>query len=291
MSHLLCFGTGFVARRLAAALKGEGWMVSGTSRNPAKHVELHDAGIDPVAFDGTAALGVDALDGVTHILLSIPPAADGDPVFIHQAESLADLKTLNWVGYLSATSVYGDTGGALVDEGAPLLATTERGKRRIEAERDWLSLFADQGMPVHVFRLAGIYGPGRSALDQLRAGSARRISAPGHLFSRIHVDDIVAILIASMATARPGAVYNVCDDEPAESADVTAFAAELLGVEPPPLVPLEEADLTPMARSFYADNRLIDNRCLKRELDIDLLYPDYRAGLRAILAHSVQNSA
>jgi len=291
MSHLFCFGAGFVARRLAAALQGDGWQVSGTCRDLAKHVLLQDAGIGPVAFDGTAALGENALDGVTHILLSIPPGADGDPVFIHQADTRADLKTLEWVGYLSATSVYGDTGGAPVDEDAPLLATTERGKRRIAAERDWLSLFADQGVPVQVFRLAGIYGPGRSVLDQLRAGSARRIGAPGHLFSRIHVDDIVVILRASMAKVRPGAVYNLCDDEAAESADVTAFAAELLGIEPPPLVLLEQADLSPMARSFYADNRLIDNRRLKRELDINLNYPDYRAGLRAILAHFVQNPA
>lgn len=291
MSHLFCFGTGFVAQRLAVALRGDCWKVSGTCRDPAKRAVLQDAGIEVVAFDGRAALDSGALEGVTHILLSIPPGADGDPVLIHQAETLADLKTVEWVGYLSATSVYGDTGGALVDEDAPLLATTERGQRRIAAEQGWLSLQTGQGVPVHVFRLAGIYGPGRSALDLLRAGRARRIGAPGHLFSRIHVDDIVAIVRASMAKARPGAVYNLCDDEAAESADVIAFAAELLGIEPPPLVPLEDADLSPMARSFYADNRLIDNRRLKRELDIDLLYPDYRAGLRTILAHSVQNPA
>ncbi len=291
MSNLFCFGTGFVARRLADALRADGWAVSGTFRDEGAREPLRGAGIAPVAFDGNAPVDFRALEGVSHILLSIPPGAGGDPVLAQHAAMLAGLKNLQWAGYLSATSVYGDSGGALVNEESPLRATTERGRRRIAAERDWLSLQAECGVPVHVFRLAGIYGPGRSALDQLRAGAARRIAAPGHLFSRIHVDDIVAVLKASMAKPRPGAVYNLCDDEPAESADVTAFAAALLGVDPPPLVPLGDAGLSPMAQSFYADNRLVDNRLIKRELGISLLYPDYRAGLRAILGHPVDNPA
>lgn len=283
MSHLFCFGPGFVATRLARTLQADGWRTSGTVRDAAKRAALEEIGIAPVPFDGTAPLGAGALEGVTHIVLSVPPGADGDPVLRHHAEILAGLETLEWVGYLSATSVYGDSGGALVDEEAPLRATTERGKRRIAAERDWLSLCANRGVPVHVFRLAGIYGPGRSPLAALRAGTARRVGAPGHLFSRIHVDDIVAVLLASIARKRPGAVYNVCDDAPAESAEVTEFAAGLLGIDPPPLVPLEEAKLSPMARSFYRDKRLVDNSRIKSELGIDLLYPDYRAGLQGIL--------
>ena len=264
-------------------LRGDGWRITGTGRNAAKRVALEEIGIAPVPFDGAAPLGAGALEGVTHIVLSIPPGADGDPVLGHHAETLAGLETLEWVGYLSATSVYGDSVGALVDEDAPLRATTERGQRRIAAERDWLTLCADRGVPVQVFRLAGIYGPGRSPFDQLRAGTARRVGAPGHLFSRIHVDDIVAVLLASIAAKRPGAVYNVCDDTPAESAEVTAFAAGLLGIDSPPLVPLEDATLSPMARSFYQDNRLVDNSRIKSELGVDLLYPDYRAGLKSIL--------
>lgn len=284
MSHLFCFGPGFVAARLARTLQADGWRTSGTFRDPAKRAALEEIGVAPVPFDGSAPLGAGALEGVTHIVLSIPPGADGDPVLRHHAEILAGLETLEWVGYLSATSVYGDSSGALVDEEAPLRATTERGKRRIAAERDWLALCADRGVPVHVFRLAGIYGPGRSPFGQLRAGAARRVSAPGHLFSRIHVDDIVAVLLASIARKRPGAVYNVCDDTPAESAEVTEFAAGLLGIDPPLLIPLEEAKLSPMARSFYRDRRLVDNSRIKSELGIDLRYPDYRAGLRSILA-------
>lgn len=284
MSHLFCFGPGFVAKRLAGALHGDGLRVSGTCRDAEKRPALEEFGIEPVPFDGAAPLGAGALEDVTHVVLSIPPGADGDPVLRHHAETLAGLKTLEWVGYLSATSVYGDSGGALVDEDAPLRATTERGQRRIAAERDWMSLCADRGVPVHVFRLAGIYGPGRSPFDALRAGTARRVGAPGHLFSRTHVDDIVTVLLASMAKPRPGAVYNVCDDRPAESAEVTAYAAELLGIDPPPPVPLEEAELSPMARSFYQDRRLIDNSRIKSELGVDLRYPDYRAGLTSILA-------
>lgn len=283
MSHLFCFGTGYVASRLAADLLSEGWTAAGTFRESTKRDTLAKSGIEPVLFDGSAPVPSEQLENVTHILISIPPGEDGDPALVHHAGLLEECESLRWVGYLSATSVYGDSGGALVDEDAPLLATALRGRRRVEAERAWLDL----NLPIHVFRLAGIYGPGRSALDQLTAGMARRIDAPGHLFSRIHVDDIVAVLRASMAKPKPGAIYNVCDDEPSESADVVAFAADLLGLDPPPLVVLEDAELSPMARSFYADRRLIDNRRIRNELGVVLQYPDYRAGLAAILAERI----
>ena len=196
------------------------------------------------------------------------------------------MKGLAWAGYLSTTGVYGDTGGARVDETAAVNPTSERGRRRAEAEDGWLDLWRAAGVPVHVFRLSGIYGPGRSALGAVRAGTARRIDKPGHLFARIHVDDIAVVLRASMARPDPGAVYNVCDDQPAPAADVVAFACEILGVDAPPLVPFRQAarDMSPMALSFWRDNRRVDNTRIKRELGVRLNFPDYRAGLRAVLA-------
>jgi nucleoside-diphosphate-sugar epimerase len=180
--------------------------------------------------------------------------------------------------------VYGDRGGGWVDETARLLPTGERGRRRVAAEQGWLGLWQDRSVPVHIFRLAGIYGPGRSPFDALRAGTAKRIDKPGQVFSRIHVEDLATVQIASMERPRPGAVYNVCDNDPAPPEAVVAHAAELLGIEPPPLVPLEDAGLSPMARSFYDDSKRVSNRLIKTELGISLRYPDFRTGLAAILA-------
>jgi nucleoside-diphosphate-sugar epimerase len=287
MSHLFCFGFGFTARRLASKLRAVGWTISATARTEEKCAALTAEGIACQLFDGTAALAdLKPLQNATHILLSAPPGEEGDPVLNLHRDDLAAIESLQWIGYLSATSVYGDTGGRLVDENAPLRATTARGIRRIESEEAWLNNVSTIGLPVHVFRLAGIYGPGRSAIDQLRSGRARRIIKPGHLFSRIHVDDIVTVLEASIARARPGSIYNVCDDEAAMSSTVIEYAAELLDVDPPPAMPFDGADLSEMARSFYADNRRIDNRLIKSALGVTLSYPDYRAGLKAILAES-----
>jgi len=170
-----------------------------------------------------------------------------------------------------------------VDESSELRPTGERGRRRVAAETAWLDLWRRHGLPVHVFRLAGIYGPGRSAFDSLRQGRAQRVDKPGQVFSRIHVDDIAAVLAASMAKPNPGAIYNVCDDDPAPPAEVIAHAADLLGIEPPPLVPFAEAKLSDMARSFYADNKRVRNDRIKGELGVELAYPDYRRGLADIL--------
>ena len=286
--RLFCFGLGYTARVLAAALMGEGWTVAGTCRDDAARADLAADGIDAFLFDRDRPLddAGTALGGATHLLSSVPPDAEGDPVLARHAGAIAAMKGLAWAGYLSSTGVYGDTGGAPVDETAAVNPTSERGRRRAQAEDGWLDLRRAAGVPVHVFRLSGIYGPGRSALDAVRAGQARRIDKPGHLFARIHVDDIAAVLRASMARPGPGAVYNVCDDEPAPAADVVAFACELLGVDAPPLVPFHQAagEMSPMALSFWRDNRRVDNSRIKGELGVRMKFPDYRAGLRAVLA-------
>ena len=285
-SRLFCFGMGYTARTLARALSAEGWQIAGTSRSAGSQGSFSEEGIALAVFDGTAPL-VDAgptLAGTTHVLISIPPGAAGDPVLAHHAADIAALDGLRWAGYLSTTGVYGDHGGAWVDETTALAPTSERSRRRVVAEQDWLALWRERGVPVHIFRLAGIYGPGRSVLDSLRAGTAKRIDKPGQVFSRIHVDDIVQALQASMAQPDPGAVYNLCDDDPAPPADVVEFAAELLEVEPPPLLPFAEAQLSPMAESFYRDSKRVRNERIKAELGIRLKYPDYKSGFRAILA-------
>jgi len=283
-SHLFCFGLGYTALALGRRLVATRWLVTGTCRSAERQALLREAGLSAVLFDRDRPVDATALNGVTHLLVSVPPDATGDPVLAMHGDDIASLPGLSWLGYLSTTGVYGDRGGNWVDETAWLLPTGERGRRRVAAEEGWLGLWHDRGAPVHIFRLAAIYGPGRSAFDALRAGTARRIDKPGQVFSRIHVADLVSVLIASMERPRPGAVYNVCDDDPAPPEAVVAYAAELLGMEPPPLVPFEAAGLSPMARSFYADNKRVANRLIKTELGVTLRYPDFRAGLAAIPA-------
>ncbi|NNG04808.1 MAG: SDR family oxidoreductase [Inquilinus sp.] len=288
MPRLFCFGLGYSAEALIARLP-EGWRVAGTCRTEDKRARLADRGIEAHLFDRGRPLDApaSALAGTTHLLSSVPPDAAGDPVLDHHATDIAALAGAKpapgWVGYLSTTGVYGDRQGGWVDEGAALRPTGERGRRRVAAERGWLDLGRDSGLVVHLFRLAGIYGPGRSALDTVRRGAARRIDKPGQVFSRIHVDDIAAVLRASMARPDPGTAYNCADDDPAPPAEVIAHACALLGIEPPPLVPFEKADLSPMARSFYADNKRVSNRRIKEDLGVRLAYPGYRDGLAALM--------
>lgn len=285
MPRLFCFGLGYSAGRLADQLLAEGWSVAGTAREPGRIAALRARGIGVFVFDRTHSLPEGALSGATHLLSSVPPDGDGDPVLDGALSAiLAEAPHLRWVGYLSTTGVYGDRGGAWVDETTPANPTSERGRRRVAAEARWLSLHRDHGLPVHVFRLAGIYGPGRSVLDDIRAGTARRIVKPGHLFGRIHVADIARVLRASMDRPNPGAIYNVADDEPAAQAEVVAFACGLLGVAAPPPQSLEAAALSPMALSFWRDNRRVRNGRIKKELGVVLGCPTYREGLRAILA-------
>jgi nucleoside-diphosphate-sugar epimerase len=289
--RLFCFGYGYSAAALARALKGPTTHLAGTVREPDKAASLARGGVEALVFDGTAPLARadHALRGSTHLLISAPPDANGDPVLRHHRSDIVALShvapALRWVGYLSTTAVYGDHAGGWVDETTPVAPTSERARRRVDAEKAWLDLVRD-GVPVHVFRLAGIYGPGRNALVDARRGESRRILKPGQVFSRVHVDDIAAVLAASIARPNPGAVYNVCDNEPAPGEAVVAYAYRLLGLEPPPAVPFEQAVsmMSEMARSFYADNKRVRNDRIKRELGVILRYPDYRAGLAALLA-------
>ena len=287
MPRLFCFGYGYSAARLGERLQARGWTVAGTCRTQEKAERLRAQGVEAFLFDRDRPLADPraALSGTTHLLASVPPDAQGDPVLDHHAGDIAAISEgIAWAGYLSTTGVYGDRAGGWVDEESALEPSTERGRRRLAAEQGWCALMHQHGLPVHLFRLAGIYGPGRSQLDGVRAGTAQRIVKPGQVFSRIHVDDIAGVLEASIARPNPGRAYNVCDNEPAPPADVVAHAARLLGVSPPPEVAFEEAELSPMARSFYSESKRVSNARIREELGVTLSHPTYREGLAAILA-------
>jgi nucleoside-diphosphate-sugar epimerase len=284
MPRLFIFGLGYTGETLARELLADGWQVAGTSRSAEKCAELTKLGLEATVFDRSQPLDETALAGATHLLSSVPPDEAGDPVLDAAGAALARLGHIEWAAYLSTTGVYGDRAGGWVDETSELRPVGERGRRRVAAEQGWLDLGTRTGTPTHLFRLPGIYGPGRSPLDDLRAGTARRVDKPGQIFSRIHVDDIVQVLRASMARPNGGAAYNVTDDEAASSPEVIAFAAGLLGIEPPPLIPFAEAKLSPMAGSFYAESKRVRNDRIKRELGVTLRHPTYREGLRAIIS-------
>ena len=271
MSCLLSFGHGFSAQALVPFL--DGWRVIGTSRTVGKRTQK---GVESVFFPG-CDMGP-YLDDATHLLISAGPDEAGDPVLRELREDIAK-REFEWVGYLSTTGVYGDHQGNWVDEGTPLRPSTRRGKWRAEAEAEWQTM----GLPLHIFRLAGIYGPGRGPFSKVREGMARRIIKPAQVFSRIHVEDIAQVLAASIAQPNSGSVYNLCDDDPAPPQDVIGHAAELLGLPLPEAVEYEKANLTPMARSFYAENKRVRNDRIKDELGVVLKYPDYRVGLQALL--------
>lgn len=283
---LFCFGYGYSCDYLGHALMDQGqWEITGTTRDSEKRAELQARGIRAYLFDYEHTLPDPrrVLDGITHVLISTPPGDEGDLSFLIHARDILDIPTIEWVGYLSTTAVYGHRDGEWVDENSEIRPSSQRGSRRVKAEEQWLSLYHSHKLPVHIFRLAGIYGPGRSALDSIRAGVATRIDKPGHAFSRVHVEDIVQVLEASMNKPNPGAAYNVCDDRAAPSHEVIAYACELLGRPVPPLIPFAEADMSPMARSFYADNKRVCNDLIKTELGVDLKYKDFKAGLQACL--------
>lgn len=291
--NLFCFGYGYTCDYLGHALLADRdvWTITGTTRDREKRDSLKKRGIETHIFDHDQPLPdpLYVLKGTTHLLISTPPDDEGDPVFGMYGDAIASLPTLQWIGYLSTTGVYGDRGGEWVDEGSELRPSSKRGSRRVRAEKQWLSLHQYNKIPVNIFRLAGIYGPGRSALDSVRAGVARRINKPGHAFARIHVEDIVQTLIASIDNPHAGEIYNVCDDVPAPSHEVIAYACELLGRPPPPMVNFEDANLAPITRSFYLDNRRIKNEKIKSQLGVTLKYPDFKSGLRG--CHAAENYA
>lgn len=280
--RLFCFGLGYTAKVLARRLLAAGWSVAGTTRTGDGLAGLAEIGAEAHVFARGRPLDPAVLEGTTHLLASVPPDAQGDPVLAEHQGDLAKLR-LAWAGYLSTTGVYGDWRGAWVDESEPLRPSLERSWRRVEAEAGWQDLLRRHAIPVHIFRLAGIYGPGRSAVDSVRAGRAQRVIKRGQIFCRIHVEDIATVLCASMARPDPGAVYNVADDLPCPPQDPITHACELLGVEPPPEIPFEQATLNPMQASFFHDSKRVRNERIKRELGVTLKYPTYREGLKAIV--------
>lgn len=265
---------GFSGRELYRRQTALGWHVAGTVRPGHEKNGL-------LPFDRDHPLSLDAFDGVTHVLSSVPPDEQGDPA-LSWLQEFGPWPHLQWAGYLSTTGVYGDHGGGWVTEKSELKAGADgRSSRRVRAEQAWLQ----SGLPVHVFRLAGIYGPGRSPLDAVRAGHAHRVIKPGQVFGRIHVEDVARVVAASMDHPNAGAIYNVTDDEPAAPWAVVEYACRILGVPPPPEIPWEQAGdhLSPMALSFYRDNKRVDNTRIKQELKVELHYPNYRGGLDALL--------
>ncbi len=278
--RLFCFGLGFSSRALVEKLIPQGWNVSGTVR------DVQEAGtIKAYNFDGThSSIEISkAISQATHLLVTIPPQPSCDVVLENFAEEIAGAKNIQWIGYISSTGVYGDANGEWVDEFSPLLAITERNLQRIEVESAWIKLGKDHDLPVMIFRCGGIYGPGRNLLVSVKEGRARRIDKPGLVFSRVHSEDLAQTLEASMKNPQLGEVYNVSDDCPCSPAEAVEFACSLLGVEPPPLVPYEDAVLSSTARGFYMANKRVSNKKIKKELGVNLLYPDYRSGLKALL--------
>lgn len=289
MPTLFCFGLGYSARHIAAKLEDDGWHIAGTARSVEGVERIQDLGYMAYRFDGLSpSRGSGPSQGAgpavrraSHVLISAPPDADGDPILRHHARDLAESEA-EWIGYLSTIGVYGDHGGGWVDETTPATPSSERSRRRVAAEKQWLEFSAMSGKRVEIFRLAGIYGPGSSAIDSLRRGQARSVVKPGQVFNRIHVEDIARTAIAALRQPHRHAIYNVTDDEPAPPQEVNAFAAHLLGMPPPPEVAFEDADLTEMGRSFYLENKRVRNDRIKNELGVELAFPTYREGLASI---------
>ncbi|ODT60311.1 MULTISPECIES: SDR family oxidoreductase [Paracoccus] len=278
---MLVFGHGYSAGALTPLLTARGWDVIGTTRDDPGRVA--EAGASPLIWPGAEDALRDAIPRADAILVSTAPTDAGDPVLAAFRDDLARARP-RWLGYLSTTGVYGDRQGGWVDEDSVLDGSGPRGQARIRAEGAWQDLACAHDLPLHIFRLAGIYGPGRGPFQKVRDGTARRIIKPGQVFSRIHVEDIAQVLMASIEAPAPIGIYNVCDDDPAPPQDVIAHAATLLGLPLPPAVPFDQAQMSPMARSFYGDSKRVRNERIKRDLGVTLRYPDYRSGLAALLA-------
>ena len=279
--HAFFFGLGFSSVAAANLLRNA--TLSGTVRGQDKADRLRCDGIAAHLFDGTGPgpdLGAD-LRQSSHVVFSIAPDPDGDPALLHHRADLDAAAGLQWLCYYSTVGVYGDFGGAWIDETAPLVPRNDRSDRRVLAEQAWRDYASQRGVPLAILRLAGIYGPGRSTFDKLRDGTARRVIKPGQVFNRIHVEDIGRVT-ALAAEARLDGTFNLADDEPAPPQDLVTHAATMLGMAPPPEIAFDTADMTPMQRSFYADNKRVSNAAIKRALGVELLYPTYREGLASI---------
>jgi len=281
---LLVLGMGYSASRFVQLYRAMFGRIAVTSRRMDKAAGLIASGLDAFQFDGQPSQGlVRAAAEASHVLASIPPTRLGDPGLNTLRPLFRESKNLRWIGYLSTTAVYGDRQGGWVDEDTQIAPKSDRAKWRAEAEAGWRALATPQ-RAVHLFRLSGIYGPGRNALVDLKAGSARRLAKPGQVFNRIHVDDIAQVLAAAMQRPQAGPVFNLADEEPAPSEEVVAYAAKLLGQDPPPLKPYAQAELSEMAKSFWAENKRVTAKKINAELGVDLLYPTYREGLLALIA-------
>jgi len=283
--RLVIIGYGYSSSAIARALEGQAESLHVTARGAEKIERLHSDGTDALAFDGSAlspALAT-ALSGATHLLMSAPPGEAGDPLLAAPGFSDLEVPALRRVAYLSTVGVYGDHGGAWVDETSPLRPVSQRSRQRVAAEESWQAFAAARNLDLGIFRLSGIYGPGRSAIDNLRAGTARRIIKPGQVFNRIHVEDIGGAVARALMRNGPLGIFNLTDDEPCPPQDVVTYAADLLGMPPPPEIPFETADLSPMGRSFYGENKRVSNAKIRSELGYRFRYPTYREGLKACL--------
>ena len=277
--NLLTFGHGYTAKEFTKQLLPKGWKITGTTRDHNKINPLCETGISALLWDDQKLEKV--ICNATAMLVSASPNEKGDPVYLRFVEAIRRrANSLRWFGYLSTSGVYGDFGGNWVDEDTKPRPSTNRDKKRLLAENQWKSV---ENLPLHIFRLAGIYGPGRGPFSKIRSGTAKRVIKEGQVFSRIHVEDIAQVLVASLERPQPGRIYNLCDDNPAPPEDVISYSADLLGLPLPPLVKFEEAELGQMARSFYAENKRIRNNRIKNELGVILKYPNYRIGLKDLL--------
>ncbi|MEM9633284.1 MAG: SDR family oxidoreductase [Pseudomonadota bacterium] len=280
--RLFIFGVGFSSTAIVGEVRDRFDWIGGTTRSADKMDSLRDLGVEAFLFDGKSkGEGIaEALKSATHILISIGPNDTGDPVLNQHAEDIAAAKP-KWIGYLSTVGVYGNHDGNWVDEDTSCKPVSKRSLQRIAAEEAWQNFAEANDVPLNIFRLSGIYGPGRNAFENFRKGTARRLVKPGQVFNRIHVADIAGAVSAAMSQPS-NRIFNVTDDEPAPPQDVVAFAAELLNVTPPPEIPFETAELTPMARSFYGENKRVSNKRVKDELGYSFRYPNYRVALAAL---------
>ncbi len=281
--HLLVFGPGYSASAFIKTVVGNRWSASATWRQEKATAAIEAMGATPVAFSEGALAAAIPPDAITHILVSIAPQPEGDPVLNSFKNWIASCPNLRWIGYLSSTNVYGDHGGEWVDETSETRPSLDRGKHRLAAENSWTKLGTDLGVPVHIFRLAGIYGQERNALKTVRDGKARRVIKPGQVFGRVHRDDIASALWLAANSSLESNIFNLSDDLPSPPQDVISEAARLLGADLPPETSIDDADLSPMGRSFYAENKRVKNQKAKDLLGWRLAYPDYRQALAKIL--------